>query len=134
MKTFSYHSATAKVRRLGHGVIEVAYAGPMNTAAFDHLRARVLTVTQGASCLVLRMDRVLCLMGPTGVAPGDAYAVNRTPAAVLVRDDQFEGWDRYARQLARQGIMRAVFLAPFAPQALRWAQATADAAGRVALQ
>lgn len=134
MQSFSYHAATARVRHLVGGVSEVVYAGPMGCDSFEHLRGLVLNATRNASCLVLRMDRVLNTMYCPPPPPGGAYYANRVPAAVIVRDDQFDVWEMYARQMAGQGVMRAVFLASFADQAHRWARATADAAGLAALQ
>lgn len=107
----------------------------MGFDSFDHLRGLVLGATANASCLILRMDRVLCIMGGAPPPPiGDAYQHNRISAAVIVREDQFDGWDRYARQLAGLGVMRAVFLNSCAGQAHQWARLTARGAGLAALQ
>lgn len=128
MQSFTHHAATARIHTLGGGVSEIAYSGPMGHESLEKLRSLALAATAGASCLVLRMDRVLNTTHCLPPACREAYSGNTAPAAVIVREDQFEMWDVYARQAARQGIMRAVFLSAFADQAYRWARASAGAA------
>lgn len=135
MQSFSHHAATVRVRRLKDGIAEVVYSGPMGFDSFENLRGMVLGATAEASCLVLRMDRVLCIMGGAPPSPiGSAYRHNRVSAAVIVREDQFDKWDQYARQLAGQGVMRAVFLDSCAERAYQWARLTACGADLAALQ
>lgn len=113
---------------------EVIYSGPMGCESFERLRSLVLDATAGAGCLVLRMDKVLDMMHCQPPMDGKAYKGNRVPAAVIVRNDQFDTWEIYARQIAKQGVMRAVFLDSFSDEAYRWARAHAGAGGRAALR
>ena len=132
MQIFSYYAATARVQQLEGGVSEIIYCGPMSQHAFDLLRRQALDTTACAACLVVRIDKVLSTMSCAPMAGGPHYGINRAPAAVIAREDQFDMWDDYARQVARHGIMRAVFLDSFAAQAYQWARMSADASYRVA--
>jgi len=105
--THSHHSAQAHCQR--RGSIEIAaYSGPISLEAFDALRARVVASATGAACLVLRMDRALCLMSSSPVVQG--YPAGAVPGAVIVRVDQLDFWTDYARAMAFAGVRRAVFL------------------------
>ena len=107
MITFTHHSARVVCRRKGRLAL-ACYSGPMCHQAFEALRLRVVQASSGAACLVLRVDRSLCLMGANPFVNG--YSPVAVPGAVIVRPDQYSLWSDYAQVMAQAGIRRAVFL------------------------
>ena len=105
--THAHHSARVACHRSGDVAI-ANYSGPLCMTAFESLRPRVIKESSGAACLVLRMDRSLCLMGEIPAIKG--YAIVSAPGAVIVRPDQLDLWTDYARAMSFVGIRRAVFL------------------------
>jgi hypothetical protein len=107
--TYSYHSHhSARVSIAHKGAVAVAdYSGPLCRSAFAVLRPRVVLATTGAKCLVLRMDKCLCLLGEVPEVKG--YTAKSLPGAVLVRPDQYQIWADYALAMANIGIKRVVF-------------------------
>lgn len=119
--TFRLHSAEAKVTKLVTGVVEVIYSGPMTYAVSKALRALVIEATPNAPCLVLRLDRALTLYEVIPPDATDVYRLSRAPAAMVVRQNQYDVWSDYARAIERLGVMRAVFLDSEVEQAYQWA-------------
>lgn len=108
-ETFRHHSAKVHVCR--RGVVAIAsYTGPLCNQAFDVLRPRVVTAVSGAQCLVIRMDRSLCLMGESPGAPNGTYRRCAAPGAVIVRPEQLDLWQDYAKAMATIGVRRGIFL------------------------
>ena len=106
---FQCKSARAAVHEVRPFVWSADYTGPMCHECFDELRAKVLQATQEARVLLIRMDRALSVSALVPDVPPTTYRINRAPAAVIVRPDQFDVWQDYAKRLADIGIMRAVF-------------------------
>ena len=83
------------------------YTGPLCKKALEALRPRVVQASSGASCLVIRVDQSLCLLGGAPDVSGSHGLV--VPAAVIVRPDQYDEWSAYAQAMARAEIIRVVF-------------------------
>lgn len=108
-QTFRHYSAKVHVCRRGQVAI-ASYTGPLCDQAFAVLRPRVVTAVTGAQCLVLRMDRSLCLMGEAPGIPDGAYRRGAAPGAVIVRPEQLDLWKDYARAMSSVGVRRGIFL------------------------
>ena len=116
---FQCKSARAAVHEVRPFVWRAEYTGPMCRECFDDLRAKVVQATQEARVLLIRMDRALSVSALVPEVPPTTYRINRAPAAVIVRPDQFDVWQAYADRMADIGIMRAVFLESQLAQAHR---------------
>ena len=106
MMTFRYHSARVACQRKGNLAL-ASYSGPLCNQAFEVLRPHVVRATSGSTCLVIRVDNSLCLMGTAPLVKD--YQPGAMPGAVIVRLDQYALWTDYAKAMAQVGIIRAVF-------------------------
>jgi hypothetical protein len=121
-------SASVAFERLSKaGVIEVSYYGMIDPASFDYLRSKLLDCSQSANALVIRMDRSLMLMAHPPPIPEGIYDAQTPPAAIVVRDQDFEVWSTYGKALATCGVMRSVFLSQQSEKAYQWAEFQAAA-------
>lgn len=94
-----------------YGVIEVVYGGFADQDSFDRLRNWAVGATADAPATVLRIDGLVDLWTHQPAVPQRLYASVRVPTgAVVVRADRYDMWACYARELARVGVIRAVFL------------------------
>lgn len=123
MRTTRYDSARVTSGVISRsGLVEAIYSGALSAKAFDALRCDVLRDTNPAPGVVLRMDRSLTLMSAMPKIPTGTYVPTAPAGAVIVRFDQYEMWAQYTRELAKVGVMRAVFLDSHAALAYSWAE------------
>lgn len=107
---FGHHSARVRLHELEPGWWRVDYFGLVTPQAFAGLRRKVIEVTRGADALTLHVDKAVFAMAQ---APGFNPALfGSAPVSgvIVARQDQHAMLSRYSDALARQGIMRMVFL------------------------
>lgn len=121
MKNYRYNSARVALSALGRtGVMEASYSGPMTMEAFECLRSDVIRASGNAHGLVLRLDRMADAMGDLVLPPPTVYRAGSPPGAVIVREDQYDKWVSFNRELAKRGVMRSVWLESHAALAYEW--------------
>lgn len=121
MQTIRYNAARGSVGVIckASGLVEANYSGPLTVAAFDALRDEMIKTTDAARASVIRLDKSLIAASSLPeLPPGHIYTA---PAALIVRSDQYELFQAYAKQLARQGALRLVFHNHHAHYAYEWA-------------
>lgn len=121
MRVIQCGAGLADVSAPARGVCEIRYRGVLTRPTFERMRADVLQAVSDAGALVLRMDRALMAIGQLEVGAPDEYGHNPAPGAVVVNRDQVEFWADYSSQIARKGVMRAVFLDSQLELARHWA-------------
>lgn len=112
--TIRYNSARGAVGVICNktGLVEASYSGPLSVKAFDALREEMMVITDHAPCSVIRLDRALMLADALPEVPD--HHIDVPPAVLIVRRDQYAVFEDYARKLAKQGILRMVYLDEFA--------------------
>lgn len=124
MQTFSYGSAKATYKPVAGcvGLMQAAYYGPVDNRAFGYLRGQIIGASRAAGAILVRMDFAMFAIEGVPDVPDGTYCSDTPAAAVLVRDDSHALWSAYARQAARSGLKRAVFLTWQEALAREWAQ------------
>ena len=122
MRKITYQSAKVTCKRTASGVTEVVYSGLLTQAAFESLRAAVVYETTDDVALLIRMDMALLSIIHAPAVPLGVYRRNGTPAAIVVRPENYQMWVSYGRDLSAHGVMRAVFLTDELEQARAWAE------------
>lgn len=126
---FVQGSATVRTARRGSGVLEVAYTGVITPALAHTVRGWTLEAIKGAPAAVLCFTEAVLGVDRLPEIDGPSYACAPTPAALVVRHDQYEVWQEFSDRLMREtGILRALFLESHQALAHRWAEAEALAA------
>ena len=118
-KDHRHHSARALLDRRGN-TLQINFSGAISQASIDVLEWRLLPDRRGASVTLEYFDTALTMYGgPVTVDPFN-FPSWTPPAAVIVREDQFERQQEFCRQLLmQQGVIRV----PFLTSQLEWAQA-----------
>lgn len=119
MRVFKHCTAQARCRITDGGVIEATYSGPIDQPAVDDLRQSVLTYSIDAPALILRIDCAELRVASFAPWGREAYPNDPSPAAIVVRSDQFSAAAKHAEHLANLGIVRVIFMEM--AQARRWA-------------
>ena len=121
LHTIRYNAARGSVGVICNktGLVEAAYSGPLSVKAFDALREDMMGTTDHAPCSVIRLDKALLLTDSLPKVPD--HHIDVPPAALIVRRDQYEVFEDYARKLAKQGVLRVVLLDSYAHLAYEWA-------------
>lgn len=109
-ESFECESARATVWRKGELVWATSYSGVLSRSCFAGLRADVIKATRAARVLEFHMQKALMADNAAPDIPRGTYTINTTPAAIIVRPDQYQMWSDYADAMQDIGIMRVVFL------------------------
>lgn len=110
VKVFTHQSARCLCRYLeGIGVLEVVYAGILNSTALRSLRGQLVPYMRGFPAIVLRYDRgVIVTSSDYMTADLTLFEPGDPPAVLVVPQDHYEHAKTYVKPLLNSGIYRAV--------------------------
>jgi hypothetical protein len=116
-----HHSARACTSCRGR-LLRVDFFGSISRPSADRLCHLILPSRRGMAVSLERIDTALTIFtGPVGF-DADSYPRWIPPAAVVVREDQWERQQELCRLLALIGVIRV----PFLVSQLAWAQAFSE--------
>jgi hypothetical protein len=115
---YRHYSARATTERRGR-TLHVTFSGPIGGAAIEVLERRVLPDRRASVVSLDRLDRALTIWDGPAQVNVQNWPQWVPPAAVIVREDQYERHAEFCRLLAQRGLIRV----PFLPSQLEWAQA-----------
>lgn len=113
-----HHSARAMTDRRGN-TLEINFSGSISLASMDVLERRVLPDRRGISVSLECMDKALTMFGGLVALNPLHFPEWTPPAAVIVREDQYERQLEVSRQMALRGLISV----PFLSSQLAWAKA-----------
>lgn len=120
MFKFSYHSAQVKCEELPSGASLISFYGTITHKGFDLLQEQACAHTGAAPSIVMRVDTALLLEdeGEDFLTCSDCH---HEAVALVVPHSRYEQAMRLARNAAKLGVRRPVFLPEQAGLAHQWA-------------
>lgn len=105
------------------GLLECRFGGLFTGSNVVQAQALAVGLMHFAPAALLRLDQGMFLTRELPQIDAERFAGLQTPAAFIVRPDQYVLWQDYAVRLAREaGLVRAVFLLDDLEAGARWAE------------